>query len=1275
MISIFCNTLANYSSKNGLTWFDSFKTQAYEISDEVSGIFSKIEKLSPDSLKKFTDNGWKPFIEQNNIADKTLVKFLNDANQTDKSLEAFKQYPDVVSKTGKAFNYAALGAKAFNIAINAGIMLLVVKGIELVTGAIDNYIRRNEIAIEAATEANENIKGINESFKDHKKLIDDYASSYDSLSKGIDKSTNKNLNLDTEDYEKYLDINKQFAEAFPSLITGFDDQGNAILSIGTNSTSSTTELKNLLESEKELANYKIAQNIDDAFKGVVARAEEATEKTTSFKQSLEETNDSIKNMSDLSASIQSFNKEDSFFRIDAMKDGAKEYAKAMQDALKEIGAYNPDTEIQYGPQDSTGADTEYMFNLYSLTDEQLSQLKDRMKEQTNDLNMAYADSVGTSEIGIKEQQQKLELAWKDFIPSLISTSQNSASYKELGEQMQSAVDSMISNLDVDQSQVINKDYSGDVQSYIREQIIKPIYYAEPAVKSAYAKLFSLDPSTFTDFDTYEDQVNYLVEKIVGDDEDKQIEFKVKFGLDNLDSQKEKLQNELNQNPIQMNVQLSKQDVIANINSLSDGFESLDKIMNSISGDNPFDYALLDDDKFTKIFSALDDGGKAYENFIDTVSNSPKDIKATQSAFDNLVTTWIDSSGVLNGLTEDNANLATAMLQNMGVANAEEVVTSRLAIAQEHLAAQKAYTAEVSNELANATANEIPAILDEATNSDIAKVALAGLVLEKQFFNGNSLNTSGDIENILSLVGVIGTANKALQALNAVKSGKVGAGSKADYDSIVSAAQKEAEDAIAAATNYKGKGSAVNTIYDGGTKTNAAGSGSSAKGKEESDTTIDWAKRYIDMLNDKRQELVDSASKYSSEYTQQIIALDKQILPETQKIVETYKKVWEDAAGKISKQDQAKIELGSLDISTYSGDYGKDVQTAMDSFDKYQDMQKQYAEAEKASNETLLSQYDASIARLENENEALESQNSLIESQIDYYKEIGSIVSASDYEAMLDNVGDEIDNVNGKISDLKLKLNLARELYGSNSEEYDDVKDAISDAEVELYSLNKKQAEYNKTLAEMPITNLSTIISMYEDIGSKIENYGKMATATGQKLNADYYQKLISNQSTVLDQYKKQIKEIKSLMSEYEKGSDNWQELYDQLQSIDSSMASIVENMAKLNEELLQMPLEHMDEFSNSLQKIINGLTTVQSEYDTVLSAVANGISDYISQLEDEQDAETEIREAEINLLQDKLDLLKEQNEALSLQTDLEQALFDLEEATNNKTTAVNLIAA
>ena len=54
-----------------------------------------------------------------------------------------------------------------------------------------------------------------------------------------------------------------------------------------------------------------------------------------------------------------------------------------------------------------------------------------------------------------------------------------------------------------------------------------------------------------------------------------------------------------------NSAFSKSEMISKINGLSEGFESLDKVMNSIKDkDKPFDYALLDDNKFTETFMTV-----------------------------------------------------------------------------------------------------------------------------------------------------------------------------------------------------------------------------------------------------------------------------------------------------------------------------------------------------------------------------------------------------------------------------------------------------------------------------------------------------------------------------------------------------------------------------------------------------------------------------------------------------------------------------------------------
>lgn len=716
--------------------------------------------------------------------------------------------------------------------------------------------------------------------------------------------------------------------------------------------------------------------------------------------------------------------------------------------------------------------------------------------------------------------------------------------------------------------------------------------------------------------------------------------------------------------------LSKQDVIANINSLSDGFESLDKIMNSISGDNPFDYALLDDDKFTKIFSALDDGGKAYENFIDTVSNSPKDIKSTQSAFDNLVTTWIDSSGVLNGLTEDNANLATAMLQNMGVANAEEVVTSRLAIAQEHLAAQKAYTADVSNELTNATANEIPAILDEATNSDIAKVALAGLVLEKQFFNGNSLNTSGDIENILSLVGVIGTANKALQALNAVKSGKVGAGSKADYDSIVSAAQKEAEDAIAAATNYKGKGSAVNTIYGGGVDTNkTSGSGDSSKKKDFSEI-FDWISVSIEQSQKKVEKLQDQINDTSNWKPKNI--LTDTAISEMSKQIEGLQSQADAYQAKADSINLApsyidKIKNGTLEIETITDevisnnikDYQKWYGEAEDVRKKIDDVKKSMKELAQSKLDNIINDFDSLVS-------LMDKYSSYSKSLVQLQEDLGESISDTDYEGLIDQQEAIYNQLQNKYNSLSKELSDAvnsgaievgtdkwrkyqEELVGVNSEMNETVS-SMNEFRQSIINLSFSELEKFADDADRVNNGISTMIDL---IGSDGLMKDGMITSKGLTQIALYGQQY-SKAKQQAAEYGYAIEAINEM---YENGSLPQSEYNEKLNEYTSAQLSAVQATKEAQDTILQFRYDaiqaQIDDMNDLISAKKEALQT-EKDYQDYLDGINSKQSD-ISNLQKKIDelslSDKDDRRAYAQKLQLEEDLKKAKEELAKTQAD------------------------
>lgn len=451
---------------------------------------------------------------------------------------------------------------------------------------------------------------------------------------------------------------------------------------------------------------------------------------------------------------------------------------------------------------------------------------------------------------------------------------------------------------------------------------------------------------------------------------------------------------------------------------------------------------------------------------------------------------------------------------------------------------------------------------------------------------------------------------------------------------------------------------------------------SKKDKKDTEKEIDWIDRQLKLLKDKRSELVskisDTYSEFSSATHDQILELDKTLIDEYANAVNQYQQEYDKAVSKISAQNKAKIENGSMSVDTLSGTELENVQSAIDAYDKLAGTQKEQSEAHKTLLDDIKSKYDAISKSIDNENNRLKDSNSILESQMEYYKSAGIIVDASYYNKLIQNTSGLIANARDTISNKRAELrDLLANGADTTSQEYLDLKSEIADAESNVYALKKAQEEYNNQLKQIPIDNLSTLVSMYQDIGTAISNWGAEVEASGKKLDAGYYQSLISNSAKVVDSLKEQASLIEDTMDEYETGSDQWRELYSQLSSVNSEMSSVVQNMRKLNEELLKMPIENISGFSSELDKVINGLREVQSEYDTVVSAVTGAIKNQIDLLKEQSDAVNKNKQAEIDALKEKLELLEKENEYRKLQYDLEQKQFELERARNQNTNRVN----
>lgn len=777
--------------------------------------------------------------------------------------------------------------------------------------------------------------------------------------------------------------------------------------------------------------------------------------------------------------------------------------------------------------------------------------------------------------------------------------------------------------------------------------------------------------------------------------------------------------------------LSKQDMISEINGLSEGFEELDKIMTSMKDkDKKFDYSLLDDKKFKDNFSGFTE---EYNAFINAITNSPKDVTACQSAFDNLTSAFIYNSKVIKGLSDDNADVAKQYLELMGVQNADQVVTS--ALAQVH--AEAAWNAQ---DLSNATYDEIAALAQESEATGDGQKAFE-LYQAKKILAETPFDPLASIENLKAIVKTLGIASDAwvgyYAAMNRMKqiydSGETSYNEDGSIVSNQELIDQYKDIAKIRANQLQGEIDAQlknvqGSNYTGPKSTNPQKGSSGSKGAKDN-STIDWISRSADLLereskrletalqdtwtaytglseediervqelfsmnltpnSDEVNELLDYADKLGvsigelqdlannnglesrQSLLEQLIDVDKHRLDQGIDSLNYYKNSYEEYVAKVPEY-RDKIENGGIDIESFSGDEKTKIENAMNAYNSYLDQKKTNLELSNTIRDNELKYYTIAIDEIDKKNARLSNSNDLIQKQIDLLNTQGVTVSSSMYDQLISNTEGQIGYQQEKLQKQKDQLikAITEEDLKVGSDKWYELNDEIMSTEGNIKDLEKAQAEYEKQLRELPVTNLEKIGNIYQSILDTIQNWGAEMEASGKTLNADYYQKLINNANTSISNYKEEIEAIQDVMEDYTPGTDNWNEMNDKLQQCNSSISSLVQNMHKWNEELLNLPIQKISDTSDSLSKIVDGLNDVKSEHETVISAVTGAISDEIDRLNDEKEAYEDTINDQKEALQDRMDLLDKQNEKLKLQAQYEQALYDLENATTQKTEKV-----
>ena len=1039
--------------------------------------------------------------------------------------------------------------KAVSVAANTITYALIAKGIQLAVSAIDNYINRAKYAAEAMEEAQQRIDDAQNTLNNMSATISENKDRFLELSQGVDKFS-KNLTLSEEDYAEYLSISNKLAAFSPSLVSAYDNQGNALLAIGSNAMETNEKLQSLLETQQTVAQQTLIDNMDDVANGIYYEVEDARNsihdieaELSSLQQQYNEFNIDISN----SGGFISFNDEDYF-----------KYGKAMEKALSSAG-------IKFRKNVPAGL-YNTAIQLESASPQQLEQAQKFYDAWLASENEYYHASENGLKQDMAEKENFIDTSYAKMAANLQAWVKNNYNYQYLSDSASAMVDALVPEIkwtELETPPMTALDY----QNYVEKNILKPLMDIpqehRQEIDAMFQKLLSFDDGNLDVLDfakqlqakLNEYGIKINITPVIAHEQDAKnklqnsIEHIVEGGHSDfttsssvhVDASDYKKLQEYTKDFSYEEIMLWDKATLGCKNA-TDAIRQYEKALVSISQNNDatnsWDYSetinqldtlkekfssldktyakLFDDDASTNIgfedFSSLNAAFKdldGIDRYIQRLQEAGQNQEAATKIMSDLAGAYINQTGILDNVTDQNAALIEQTLTEIGIEGAHELVTRQLAAAKEIAALQ-------SFNLADATFADIQKLIEEKQVSDEAGNYLLTYALKKELANGTTLTTASDIENIKALVLALGGAVNALERFQTVKNGlpvklsnpndkKIHTGNNSvyvegTYDSspYQEDAQKEIDDILNAPYHFGGGSSTNSTKNYSSTPSSGSSSSPSTPSSTPAETsqTFDWIETRLDVLSRKTSELSDAFSNAygldakNEAYLNYLSAIQEEIDANSTAIAYYEQRLNEIG---LSYEWIAKIQSGAFDISTITD------QTLIDQIQQYQsfyekilgyqdnnrslEQQRQKAQADHARD--VVDTYDQEIDAFQ---KIIDQRKSFVS-----LKELfGGSASKKDLETQQDAVGRQINRIeeqNRGLDQLIRTTTYGSEAWQIYHDKIEENKDSISD-------FTQSLADLAKEIANLPLDELD---SKLEKISKKKEqNDAKIENATTAK---------------------------------------------------------------------------------------------------------------------------------------------------------------------------------
>lgn len=844
-ISNIANAWRNSSVKKDLS--DKFIITKSDIQDKLKdlSVYEKNPQGILDNLleqKELVDSNqssWQKYFEGLSEGEKWQTKFVQENDLTKVSLDDVKNAQNAAKQSAIAYNNGleqmTIGAKAANIALEGLKMaanmiagMLIAEGIQLAITAIDNWIHRVEKANEAMDKATSE-------YASAKSVLEETTSQLNEQNKRIDELNKKDklTYVEQEELDKLKEATRQL------------------------------ELqKNIEEKEKANSAREVADKTVTAFnkqygKGDIDKnavdTQLAQSKATGVFQEARNSDDIVDNLASYEYYTEQMEKTQKRYNK-ALKSGSKDdikyYEENLQDCIDTVDEYTTSlnnniedlTKKKNNLQDAYDNAVKKKSNGESLSSDEKNTIS-KYQEIADIIKLiySYTDKAGWNNSQISEifNTNGIEKSKEDL-------KQLAQEGKLTEEELQKYPNLM--------NAINNAEFLGEKDSNLKvfcddlNAGVDAIEDTGNAADSATTSIASFDEAWLNLKNTDDSDLKGAADDLLDLANAGQLTGNALEGL----AGGQQLMNETG---------LSAEALAQKINGLVNASTQLSSMSAQISKMSD----MLADKKNGTVASASDLAGfdvsvrglESWDKFEEVMGSSESSMDQCQKAANALATEWVNDGNFLANLTDENKQYYITQLEDMGVKNAEQIVTEALTKKEEELRFEKLLSADASTDLQNATVADILKLQNLGDITEQEKAKLAAFTLEKQYCNKNTIVTDADCQNIYTLAKMAGAGTEALNKLAALK-------------------QRLSDNPIMSNEMRNNINSAIQGIVNGVTtsagakldipqvKVNSSGSSSykspsSKKSKSKSKTKSDAAEVF-DFIEIKLNNLADKASK-------------------------------------------------------------------------------------------------------------------------------------------------------------------------------------------------------------------------------------------------------------------------------------------------------------------------------------------------------------------------------------------------------------------------------